>query len=66
MILSGRYIGYLPQSTIQQALNSGEVRIIQPGSLTYQFDLSLVYKKAAKENAKVELLTKIFIDVFNL
>jgi len=66
MILSGRYIGYLPQSTIQQALNSGDVRIIQPSSLTYQFDLSLVYKTAAKENAKVDLLRKVFFDVFNL
>ena len=64
MILSGRYIGYLPQSTIQQALNAGEVRIIQPSSLTYQFDLSLVYKKAAKENAKVELLKEAFSAVF--
>ena len=66
MILSGRYIGYLPQSTIQQALNSGDVRIIQPSSLTYQFDLSLVYKKSAKENAKVDLLKKAFTGVFNL
>lgn len=66
MILSGRYIGYLPQSTIQQALNLGDVRIIQPSSLTYQFDLSLVNKKAAKENSKVDLLKNIFIDVFNL
>ncbi|MCW8833841.1 MAG: LysR family transcriptional regulator [Colwellia sp.] len=64
MILSGRYIGYLPQSTIQQELNVGEVRIIQPSSLTYQFDLSLVYKKAAKESAKVELLSKAFLEVF--
>mgnify|MGYP000439286824 CR=1 FL=1 len=66
MILSGRYIGYLPQSTIQNELNLGEVRIIQPSSLTYQFDLSLVYKKSAKESAKVELLKNIFFDVFNL
>lgn len=64
MILSGRYIGYLPQSTIQQALNSGEVRIIQPSSLTYQFDLSLVYKKSAKESAKVDLLKQAFSTVF--
>ncbi|MEI6893224.1 MAG: LysR family transcriptional regulator [Colwellia sp.] len=64
MILSGRYIGYLPQSTIQQELNLGEIRIIQPSSLTYQFDLSLVYKKSAKESAKVELLSKAFIEVF--
>ncbi len=64
MILSGRYIGYLPQSTIQKELNIGAMRIIQPSSLTYQFDLSLVYKKSAKENVKVDLLKGIFSDVF--
>jgi len=66
MILSGCYIGYLPQSTIQNELNSGNIRIIQPGSLTYQFDLSLVYKKSAKENNKVDLLRETFVEVFNL
>lgn len=66
MILSGCYIGYLPQSTIQDELNKGEIRIIKPSSLTYQFDLSLVYKKSAKENNKVDLLRAIFVEVFNL
>ena len=65
LILSGRYIGYLPQSTIQRELNSGEVRIIQPSSLTYQFDLSLVYKKSSKETAKVDLLKHAFSAVFD-
>jgi len=65
LILSGRYIGYLPQSTIQQELNSGDVRIIQPSSLTYQFDLSLVYKKSSKETAKVDLLKQAFSAVFD-
>jgi DNA-binding transcriptional LysR family regulator len=64
MILSGRYIGYLPQSTIQQELNSGEVRLIQPSALSYQFDLSLVCNRATKEAAKVDLLKKAFKTVF--
>jgi DNA-binding transcriptional LysR family regulator len=64
MILSGRYIGYLPQSYIQQELNNGEIRIIQPSSLTYQFNLSLVYKKHPRELNKVELLRKAFARVF--
>lgn len=65
LILSGRYIGYLPQSTIQQELNAGEMRIIRPSSLTYQFDLSLVFKKSAKESAKVDLLKQAFHAIFN-
>lgn len=64
MILSGRFIGYLPQSYIQQELNNGEIRIIQPSSLTYQFNLSLVYKKYPREVSKVELLREAFTRVF--
>lgn len=66
MILSGRYIGFLPQSVIQQELNQGEIRIIQPSTLTYQFDLSLVSKKSPREVNKVTLLTEVFSRVFNL
>lgn len=64
MILSGRYIGYLPQSNIQQELNNGDMRIIQPSSLTYQFNLSLVYKVHPKEVNKVNLLKEAFAKVF--
>jgi len=64
MILSGRYIGYLPQSYIQQELNNGDIRIIQPSSLTYQFNLSLVYKNHPKEVNKVDLLKEAFAKVF--
>jgi len=64
MILSGRYIGYLPQSYIQEELNQGEIRIIKPSELTYQFDLSMVYKKTAKEQNKVDLLKSTFSGIF--
>jgi len=64
MILSGRYLGYLPQSTIQQELNRGEFRLIQPSKLTYQFHLSLVNKKAPRELNKIALLKEAFIKVF--
>ena len=64
MVMSGRYIGYLPRSSIQQELNNGEIRIIQPSSLTYEFNLSMVYKKHPRETNKVELLKKAFSRVF--
>lgn len=64
MVLSGRYIGYLPQSYIQQELNNGDMRIIQPSSLTYQFNLSLVYKKSPREMNKVDLLKEAFAKAF--
>ena len=60
MILSGRYLGYMPQSYIQQELNNSEMRIIKPSELTYQFDLSLVDKKTPRENNKVALLKETF------
>lgn len=66
MILSGRYLGYMPQSYIQQELNQGKIRIIKPGSLTYQFDLSLVNKKSPREVNKVQLLKNVFAQVFEL
>ena len=66
MILSGKYIGYMPQSYIQQELNNGEIRIIQPSILTYQFNLSIVNKKSPREANKVELLYNAFITAFNL
>jgi DNA-binding transcriptional LysR family regulator len=64
MVMSGRYIGYLPRSSIQQELNNGEIRIIQPSSLTYEFNLSMVYKKHPRETNKVELLKKAFAKAF--
>ena len=66
MILSGRYLGYMPQSYIQKELNKGLIRIIKPSELTYQFDLSLVVKKSPRENNKVALLQQAFQRVFSL
>jgi DNA-binding transcriptional LysR family regulator len=64
MILSGRYIGFMPQSFIQHELNTGFMRIIKPSTLTYQFKLSLVNKKTPRESSKVELLKESFKQVF--
>ncbi len=66
LVLSGKYIGYLPQSAIQQELNQGEIRIIQPNIQTYKFRLSLVSNKNPREINKVELLLNTFEAVFNI
>lgn len=66
MILSGKYLGYMPQSYIQRELNNGEIRLIQPNKLTYQFNISLVNKKSPREASKVDLLRSAFISAFNL
>lgn len=64
MIMSGCYIGFMPQSYIQEELNQGEMRIIRPSDITYQFNLSLVTKKTPREANKVTLLTDVFNQVF--
>lgn len=64
MILSGRYIGFMPQSFIQHELNNGEIRLIKPHTLHYQFKLSLVTKKTPRENNKLALLNKAFNQIF--
>jgi len=64
MVLSGRYLGYLPQSYIEEDLKKGNVRILLPETMIYQFELSLVCKKVPRENDKVKLLTDAFSKVF--
>lgn len=64
MILSGCYVGYLPQSHIQQELNHGEMRLIQPSKLTYPFNLSMAFNRSPKESAKNTLLSDAFRSVF--
>lgn len=64
MILSGRYIGYLPQSYIHQELNHNEIRIIHANTMSYLFELSMVYKRSPREGNKVDLVKRAFSEVF--
>lgn len=66
MIMSGCYIGYLPQSFIQQDLNLGLMRIIKPSQCFYPFSLFMVSKKNPRDNRKVDLITDIFNQVFDI
>lgn len=64
MILSGKYLGFMPQSYIQSELRRAELRIILPKERTYQFNLSLVNKKRPRELAKIKLLQDAFANKF--
>jgi len=64
MVLSGRYLGYLPQSYIEEELAQETIRIILAESMSYQFELSLVCKRTPREAGKVQLLTDAFSRVF--
>lgn len=65
MILSGKYIGYLPLSAITEELDSNTFRLLNPTQNQYQFELSLVTKKATKEPQKVNFLREVLLTCFN-
>lgn len=64
MILSGRYIGYLPQSNIQKELNNGDIRTIKPNTINYQFNIAMINKKSPREVNKVVLAKQMLLEVF--
>jgi DNA-binding transcriptional LysR family regulator len=64
MVLSGRYLGYLPQSYIEDELAKGIIRLILPETMSYQFELSLVTKRMPRESDKVKLLIEAFSKIF--
>lgn len=64
MIMSGRYIGYLPQSYIYQELINNVIRIIHSDTMSYQFGLSMVHKHSPREVNKIELVKQAFKEMF--
>ena len=64
LLMSGRYIGFMPQSQIQDELNNGEMRLIKPDQYYYQFELDLVTKSKPKDTRKVEVVKAYFQKVF--
>lgn len=60
LVLSGRYLGFLPQSYIRTEVLKGEIRTIQPDTLHYLFESSLVRKRSAREANKVDALVEAF------
>ncbi|QBY04554.1 LysR family transcriptional regulator [Thalassotalea sp. HSM 43] len=59
MLLSGRYLGFLPKQTIANELANGDIKLLFEDSLNYQFDLSLVTRKAAREPHKIQLIKDV-------
>ena len=64
LILSGQYLGFMPEHYVKQELNAGTLRFIQPDCLSYPFRLSLVSKKFPKETKKTSLVVDAFNRVF--
>ncbi|MBU3004969.1 hypothetical protein [Paraglaciecola arctica] len=62
--MSGKYIGYMPQSQIQEELRVKKIRLINPDKHYYEFKLDFVTKKKAKDPNKVNFIRSKFQDVF--
>ncbi|NMH60269.1 LysR family transcriptional regulator [Alteromonas ponticola] len=59
LIASGRYIGYLPGSYVQNEVQNDEFRLICPARYQYNFAQSLVHKQVPAEPKKVALFTQV-------
>ncbi|MCC5827795.1 LysR family transcriptional regulator [Alkalimonas sp.] len=63
LLLSGRYLGYLPEELArpyQQAAQAPRLRFIKPKLYHYAFRQSLVRKQNPKEQTKVQLAFELF------
>jgi len=55
MILSGAYIGFLPDAIAQPYLEQGQLRYIKPANFSYPFEQFFVSRKQPREPEKVAL-----------
>lgn len=61
LILSGAYIGYLPEHFAQRWLDEGRLRPLRPAAFGYQAGFSMIYRRARRR----EPLIQAFADLVN-
>lgn len=59
LLLSGGYIGFLPEEIAKPFIDKGQLRYIKPTEYQYPFNQSIVTKQTPKDSAKVQLALKI-------
>ena len=59
LILSGRYIGFLPEAYAQEAIQSGAIVAVATEHRSYSLGMAVIYKKTAQPNKPRE----VFLDV---
>jgi len=59
LILSGKFIGYLPRGYIENEINSGTFKVLSPERYFYHFSQSVVYKEVPAEPKKVTLFLEL-------
>lgn len=64
MILSGRYIGFLPEHYAQSYVDEGVITALTPEHRFYKLTMSAIWKKTAQPSKPRELFVQILRDKF--
>ena len=66
LILSGRYIGFLPENYAQKWVEAGEIVPVARDFRSYHLGMAIIYKKTAQPNKPRELFVRTIRQVFGL
>lgn len=59
LILSGAYIGYLPEHYVHAWVNQGRLRALQPAMFGYQAPFSLIFRRGRNRESLIQTFQKI-------
>jgi DNA-binding transcriptional LysR family regulator len=65
LILSGEYLGYLPDHYAEQWVARGEMKTLMPAELTYEAPFDLVFNQASEKLPPVKLFIEQVLRRFN-
>jgi len=65
LILSGQYIGFLPEFYAQAYVDKGELVAILPEQRNYDLGVAVISRKTAQPNKARELFVNIISEKFN-
>lgn len=66
MILSGCYLGFLPDYYAEQWHNSGELKRLDVAGFDYTMDNCVLYRKGARDNPLIDLFTHAVFQTFDI
>jgi DNA-binding transcriptional LysR family regulator len=63
LIISGLYVGYLPQHYAQPWVDENRLRAILPKEMSYDVEFSLILKHSQLQNTALKRFTKILLPI---
>jgi DNA-binding transcriptional LysR family regulator len=63
LIISGLYVGYLPQHYAQPWVDENRLRAILPKEMSYDVEFSLISKHSQLQNTALKRFTKILLAI---